>query len=571
VCGIAGAWGQVDVRRMLRAIAHRGPDACGLREFTTPQAVLGACRLRILDLSPAADQPFTDGDLTLAYNGEVFNAPELQTELGSTEFRTTCDTEVVLRAWRAWGPNCLTRMNGQWAFAILDTHAERLFLARDRMGEKPLYWKQDGDRVLFASEIKAILAVTPCNPCIPDLWWTLEKCPEGETLVEGVHELPAGCWMSVDAAGVHGPFRYWDLPAQEETNRSEDDLAEELRALLTDAVRIRMRSDVPVGIALSGGVDSAAIAALTGQRGLRAYTCRFPLGPGYDEYDYARTTAEHSSLLQTVVSPTAADLHEQLPSIIAHLDQPVATASPIGAFAVARAAAQDGIKVLLGGQGSDETFGGYTRHLLFAAERAVVRSPAFASYGGLIDTLWGEGAAGDPAARYLRLLARRGGAGLEPALAAMRTAFAGRDDVSGACVADFYWVLQPLIRMDDRAAAAASVENRSPFLDHRVVEFGMRLPGRFKIQGSVGKVLLRRALRGLVHDAILDRADKKGLVVPFGPWLAGPLRPWAEGLVASLADRGVRWPESLSGRGSFDRGLYTLATLELWFKRFFSE
>jgi asparagine synthase (glutamine-hydrolysing) len=570
MCGIAGVWGAADVQQMLSAIAHRGPDACGTHESTDPHATLGACRLRILDLSPAADQPIVDGDLAIAYNGEVFNAPELRVVLGgASSFKTTCDTEVVLRAWRQWGPDCQKHMIGQWAFAILNSRTKTLYLARDRMGEKPLYWTRQGDRVLFASEIKALLAVTKAAPRIPDIWWTLEKCQDGDTLVDGINELPAGCWMSVDAAGVHGPFRYWEPPPQEETLRTENDLAEELRALLTDAVRLRLRADVPVGIALSGGVDSAAIAALTGQKGLRAYTCRFQLGAGYDESEYASITAAHNGLIQTVIEPTAEDMHERLPSIIAQLDQPVATASPIGAFAIARAASHDGVKVLLGGQGSDEVFGGYTRNILFAAEREVVNAPTFRNYGGLINSLWGDGAAGDPAARYLRLLARRAGPGVEPALAAMHDAFAGRDDINGACMADFRWVLPPLIRMDDRASAAVGVENRSPFLDHRLVEFGMRLPGRFKIRGNVGKVLLRRALRGLVHDAILDRADKKGLVVPFVPWLTGPLHSWTDELLTSLHARGIRPPEPLLTRGAFDRSMYMLLTLELWFRRFF--
>lgn len=564
MCGIAGILnGPGDVDAMVETIGHRGPDQVG--SWGNGRISLGACRLRVLDLQ-AGDQPLRINGTAIVYNGEVFNFHRIRRELEEEfgiEFETRTDTEVVLRAYEAWGPRCVERFVGQWAFAIWD--GEKLFLSRDRMGEKPLYYAWDEGRFVFASEIKAVVREIRTEPVISDLWRAFETPGPGRTMFADIRELEAGCNMTVVPVQGAEIERYWTVPEVRETNRTDDDLAEELRFLVRQAVLDRLVADVPVGIALSGGIDSAAVACIAKPE--YAFTCRFDLGPDYDEHAWSEKTAQAAGCRQVVVSPTADDMRERLEDIVWHLDQPVATASPIGDFAICREAADRGVKVLLGGQGSDEAFGGYTRHLVLHLDQMLAGCPELASYHGLCRKVWGERALGSsPAAVYERLIRRgKGSVGTST----IQEAFDGRTPLAGACRADLALTLPALIRMNDRSSAAAGIENRSPFLDHRLIEFGARLPDRFKIREMRTKWLLRKALRGIVPDVVLDRRDKKGLVVPFVPWLSGPLREWAAELCTALWSRGLGFDVRTEDATGFDRSVYMAVTVELWLRRMF--
>ena len=561
MCGIAGAYGPADIRRMTATLVHRGPDDEGF--FKDGPVQFGARRLSIIDLT-TGHQPLStvDGSHWITYNGELFNYLEVKAELLGLgfEFKTTSDTEVVVTAYKAWGPRCLDRFIGMFAFAIWD--GREIFVARDRLGEKPLYYWTQGDRFLFASEIKALLVEVTPEPALDDRFPVLEAVLEPDTLFRGIKALEPGCHLVFDGRNTTVK-RYWSIPEGPMDGRSAADLTEELRSLLADSVRLRLRSDVPLGLFLSGGLDSSLLAALA--RPQKTFTCHLPYGPAYDEVGYARLMAESigSELHTVTVGPD--DFRRDFPKVVWHLEQPIATTSSIAEFALARLASQH-VKVAIGGQGADEAFGGYVRYALLAEEERMGASLLFRDYHPLARLLWGSQVFGPPADRYFRLIQR--GVGSEGPREEVRRIF-GRQgslvDRMGAV--DFRMTFPSLITMNDRAAAAFGVENRTPLLDHRLVEFAFRLPPELKLHEGRTKVLLRHASRGLVPDAIVDRPEKKGLGVPVGRWLQNELKDWAQELSSSLERRGVTLDAS-QDRGEFDRTLFTKVSLELWFRTF---
>jgi len=564
MCGIAGIWGKGDIESMTRILTHRGPDEEGFYKNGSVQ--LGSRRLKVIDLVTGRQPIVSEDGVAIVYNGEVFNYKQLRAELEPEyHFTTQTDTEVILHAYRKWGPACVERFNGQFAFAIYD--GEKLFCARDRIGEKPFYWAHNDQGFFLASEIKALVSQFSSEPRIDESFWVFDCALAPDTLFAGIHELPPAHTLSFDGNEVV-VTPYWQLPDYEDPGRSEDDLIDELRALIEDAVRIRMVADVPVGLFLSGGLDSAVMAGAVRPRD--AFSCRFPLGPAFDEYEYARLMAEHVGARHHVVTPTAEDFQRKLPEIIWHLDQPIATASTISEFMLAETAAQH-VTVVLGGQGADEIFGGYIRYLLMSIEADLAQRPELSNYRPLARFFWRDDIFGDPARRYYHLIHRAEVDDAEVHIQRLGQYFDERRPlIDRVGIADLNMSLPSLITMNDRAAAAHSLENRCPFLDHRIIEFAFRLPPKMKIREMTTKSILRRAARGLVPDAILDRRDKKGLVVPISQWLNGPLKAWSDELVTALNERGLQIPPTTS-RGEFDRGRYSKICLELWFRKFFPD
>jgi asparagine synthase (glutamine-hydrolysing) len=572
MCGIAGIFSNdANEKRdilgpMMENLVHRGPDEEGV--FKDEKVHLGVRRLRVIDLVTGS-QPIKneDGNIVVVYNGEIFNFKELRLELQAAGhvFATQTDTEVLVHGYEQWGQEVVDRLNGQFAFALWD--GQKLFIARDRMGEKPLYYAMHEGRLIFASEIKAILTHVPSHPDIDESFWVFDAPVMGRTIFAGIHELPAAHWMTYDGRNLQ-IGRYWEIPNGPISEKSETELVDELRELLIDAVNIRMVADVPVGMFLSGGIDSAAIACIA--KPDVAFSCHFPLGEKFDELHYAQTVARQIKARHVVVSPTYDDMRSRLRRVIRHLDQPIATASTISEFMLAEAAQKDGVKVILGGQGADEIFGGYIRYLLMSIEEGMGRSPELKNYHSLARYFWTPTMFENPAKRYFRLIHRATPADERPYIKNVEKLFSRHQDLldkMGFC--DTHISLPSLLTMNDRACASYGLENRCPFLDHRIVEFAFRLPPGLKIQQRTTKAILRKALRGIVPDQILDRNDKKGLVVPFRRWLTGPLAHWAERLEFQLAAR-LQIPKG-SGRGEFDRAFYTRVCLELWFQNYFPD
>lgn len=599
MCGIAGLWqldgapvSKSDLQGMTDAIAHRGPDGEGV--LVEGSLGLGHRRLAILDLSPAGHQPMSygDGRYWITYNGEVYNFLELRRELETLGhcFRSDSDTEVILAAYAQWGRDCLLRFNGMWALAIWDAREQTLFLARDRFGIKPLFYLLERDRLAFASEWKAFLRLPRFRRQVD--WSTFVTtlldpyCQEGieQSLLLGVRRLLPGHCMVVSPDDVK-IYRWWNtldhlvtppagLPAQ----------AARFRELFEDACRLRMRSDVPIGTCLSGGLDSSAIVCTLAEidRGSadgrerlasewqRAFIATFPGAP-VDERSYADLVVQQSGVRPDYVTPTPLDFLRHIDDVIYHLEG-LDAGLMIQLWVIYRRLRESGVVVTLDGHGGDELLGGYVSHVMHALRDAggLRRWPG--RYRQLLDTyqaMFRASSGSMQPDRPLRQLvaetnawagmaARRqrgrpaGVVGAAPAgapgvarflrpeaLALARTpeppyVWTGNGHLGAALYREFHQTMLPtILRNFDRMAMAHGVEVRMPFMDWRLVTYAFSLPPESKIGQGYTKLVLREAMRGLLPEAVRTRRDKIGFAPPTVQWFDGPLREWLRSSIKS--------------------------------------
>jgi asparagine synthase (glutamine-hydrolysing) len=567
MCGIAGAWGKADVTAMTKALAHRGPDDEGIYVDAARSVTLGNRRLAVVDLQ-GGRQPIgnENGTIWVTFNGEIFNYRELRATLEAMghRFRTNTDTEVIVHAYEQYGVDCVRHFNGMFAFAVWD--GTRLFLARDRMGEKPLYYALDGGRFLFASEIKALLTEIAPVPHIHQDYFVFEDNLSEHTLFKGIKELKAAHRLVYDGERV-SVERYWAPESFDGTVRPDDYYEERLAELLYDAVTIRLAGEVSWGSFLSGGLDSSIIACIA--RPPIVFTARYDEGPQFDESFYAKSVAKFIGAEQVFVSSSPGQVKTRLPEIIRFLDQPISTSSTITSFELAKAAADRRVKVILNGQGSDECFGGYTRYVFMHVENSMLQSKWLAPYEPMARRFWGGSAFSDPAGRYLRFIQRVEPSTLDP-LRLVRDCFSLHGPVVNQMgYTDCLLSLQHLITMDDRACAHVGIESRSPFLDHRLVEFAFQLPPHLKIKEYETKYLLRKVAARFCPQEVVRRVSKMGMVSPIGIWLQRELAGWASELGGGLRSRSLDLPVSGPEEyGAFDRRLHAIVSLELWFRTF---
>jgi asparagine synthase (glutamine-hydrolysing) len=599
------------LRQMRDTLVHRGPDDAGL--FVQGNVGLGHRRLSIIDLS-SGHQPMAnaDGTVWITYNGEVYNFREVRAalEAGGYAFSTKSDTEVVLRAYEAYGEACVEHLRGMFAFAIWDSQRQKLLLARDRLGIKPLYYAVHDGTFLFASEIKAILAAGIIRPSLneailPEFLATRYISGE-ETFFRGVKKLLPGRTLSWSPAEGFRERRYWRLPI--ETNGSGCDLKEaagEVRARLEAAVRSHLMSDVPLGLFLSGGIDSSGLAALMApmvREPIRTFAVGFD-EPGANELPYARLAAravgaEHH---EVVVSP--GEFFDALPRLIWHEDEPIAFTSSVPLYFVSRLA-REHVKVVLTGEGADELFLGYNRYRVTAWNDRLARvyeTLLPATVRATVGRLMGELPPGIHRYAQRTFLALESGPrglfyenfavfpdGLRRLLLANGNGLGGRDpyaeglrcyrDAAGGTLermshADLQTYLVELLMKQDQMSMAASVESRVPFLDHEFVQHVAGLSPRFKLRGWRTKAVLRAALHDRVPGPILRRR-KMGFPVPVGRWLRGPFWPVVEDFVLGprALRRGLFEPSVVRGlaeehrAGLRDHGdrLWLLVNLETW-------
>jgi asparagine synthase (glutamine-hydrolysing) len=568
VCGIAGIFFVDDgplvdrfANGAVEILAHRGPDDSAVRRF--PQGVFVHRRLSILDPTPAGNQPFEtdDGRILLIHNGEVYNYLELREELAGLghRFRTDTDTEVIAAAYAEWGDEAIGRFNGIWAFALWDAARNRLLLSRDRLGVKPLYLIRIGGGIAFASEIKALRpvmsSIAPNLSALRDFALHAWQDHSDATFYEGVEPLPPARNLVWDSAGA-SMRSYWEPPlpgvdSDPGAVRLDEQLVADFGALLKSAVELQLRSDVPLGSCLSGGLDSASIVAMSaklvaeklGPHGTApriALTASFP-GSAQDESALAGEVASRAGVQHRLVGLQPGDLIETLDMVLAEQDEPFQSASILAQRAVMEAARAEGIKVMLDGQGADELLGGYGHY----------------RYAWLLGLMRGHPTAVPPALRSLRRfgiapavalrqalleqsrlgpsgLARFGGDARVPAWVGPKLRQAAplplRGEGGGSAAgsplarqlrrAALATSLPALLRFEDRNSMRFGVEARVPYLDHRLVEASMRLPDRLKIgRDGTSKVALRRSVSGLVQDSVrLDRR-KIGFAVPQQKWL----------------------------------------------------
>ncbi len=619
MCGIAGLFHldtakPVDparVKAMTDALAHRGPDGSGV--WTARGVGLGHRRLSIIDLGGGA-QPMAlpDESVVVTYNGEIYNFAEVRAELEArgAVFRTDSDTEVLLHGWRAWGPDMLPRLNGMFAFALYDARAKTLFLARDRLGVKPLHYAQLSDgSVAFSSELKGLLAHPAVrreiDPRAVEDFFALGYVPDDACWIAGVRKLPAASWLRLERGKPLGePVRWWDVDFSKRARGSVADLEAELRDHLRRAVTSRMVADVPLGAFLSGGVDSSSVVALMAEVSSKpVQTCAIGFDSrAHDETRYAsliakRFATEHRERI------VAADDYAAADTVARMFDEPFADASALGTWRVSQLA-RETVTVALSGDGADEIFAGYRRYAFQHAEEVVRglvprrwREPVFANLaryypkadwapqifrakstfealarGG--DEAYARAVGATPPEMRAQLFSESFTAALQGHraevryIAAMRDAPA-RDPLDRAQYADLkIWLPGDILTKVDRTSMAVSLEAREPLLDYALVEFAATLPVSMRLRRGEGKWLMKRTMRGSLPDDILYRR-KMGFVTPVSAWFRGPLASEARRL-AGLADTG--WferrflervaEEHIAGKRDHGRLLWQLAMFE---------
>ncbi|MBV8208153.1 MAG: asparagine synthase (glutamine-hydrolyzing) [Acidobacteria bacterium] len=554
MCGIAGislredgdtATSQAAVDRMVAALRHRGPDDCGVASLSSgaqqaaPQAIIGATRLAILDLSSAGHQPMRDPETgnCLVLNGEIYNHWDLRREIGDRAgaWRSTSDTETVLKAFRIWGRNCIGRLRGMFAFALWDAQSAELWCGRDRLGIKPFYFVEQSGKVAFASEIRPLLAAGLAGPRIDERglagYVKFGSLPEPGTLIEGVRSLAAGDTMRMRRGSIVGRETYWS--AAHITPQAGSPDPKDLRQALERVVREHLISDVPVATFLSGGIDSSVVTALAAQnadRPIRTFTVCFEQ-PEFDESPYAKALAQRYSTVHHEIRLSEAEVLAGLPKAVEALDLPSADA--LNTYIVSRAVAAAGVKVALSGLGGDELFGGYTTFRLLPrfekyagvlgrmpaelrryraggrSEQATRREVSFQYRYESMRAFWSEGEL-----RGLGVSADAGFGQIDPGQPFSLTARTGMCELQG-------YMRSTLLRDSDCMSMAHSLELRVPLLDHLLVEYCLR--------HNAAAAGTKRALLAATEDLLPAGAalrPKKGFVLPMHNWMRGPLRDY---------------------------------------------
>jgi len=620
MCGITGKL-SYDAQRiqpellaaMTDAVTHRGPDSAGY--YFGDGIGLGHRRLSIIDLS-TGDQPLANEDETVwvVFNGEIYNFMDVRAELEALghRFRTRTDTEIIVHGYEEWGPRCVERFRGMFAFAVWDARNRRLLLARDRLGVKPLYYAPLADGLVFGSEIKSLLqdAAVPREWCPEaiDAYLTLEYIPGPGTIYRHIHKLPPGHVLVAENGRMH-VRQYWDLQFTGDGDPGgEQEYLERLDALLRESVSLRLISDVPLGAFLSGGIDSTAVVAYmveTSDAPVVTTSVGFE-EQAFDELAHAKTVADHLRCEHhpVVANPNVRDL---LPRLAWHFDEPFADPSAVPTYYVS-AAARERVTVALSGDGGDELWAGYARHHVERWEGRVRRllGPLLTRAAGHIGERLPHSIKGARALGHLALspeeacarkhayaifegaekrglytdgfaAATRTSDPFETFRAAYRTC-GSPDPVDRALYVDVktYMVDDILVKVD-RMSMAVSLETREPLLDHKLLEFAARVPSSLKLRGNTRKYLLRKVLQPRVPASILERG-KQGFEPPTGEWLRGPLAGMTHELLLDgrLRGRGLFdprviarvWDEHRSGRRDHRERLWTLVMLELWFREY---
>ena len=625
MCGICGQVfkdnrqpERVMLERMNAALTHRGPDSDGF--YRSPGVGLAMRRLAIIDLT-SGDQPISNEDdsLSIVFNGEIFNFQDLHQKLQSAghRFKTRSDTECILHLYEDHGDDCVNYLNGQFAFALWDVPKQRLLLARDRMGEKPLYYSCQGDSLFFSSELNSLLQGLPSRPEIDlsaiDLYLGLQYIPDPLTAYQGVHKLPPAHTLTWQNGRLELK-RYWHLDYAPKWEETPQQLEETLREKLRQAVRIRMLADVPLGAHLSGGIDSSIIVALMAEMSSKPVET-FSVGfeeASFSELPYARLVAELYATHHHEFILSFSDLSDTIQKISVHFGEPFADSSALPVYLLSQIT-RSHVTVALNGDGGDDILAGYTRYWLDPWANAYLRlpglitrslvpsfmklfpdrvdKPAGASLVNGLNRLeqvtrmdkrasilrWGSFFSPDQRRSLWRpeFWQESRAHHAEELLISLYDELpgpAGRLDRTLHCDVNTYLAGDLLVKAD-RMNMAASLEGRSPFLDHELVEWAARLPEKWKMQGRQGKRLLKRAFAGYLPDEVL-RHRKQGFGIPLGAWFRGPLADWTKqallggnrslGAWFNTAQIETMLVEHNSGRVDHGKRIWTLLMLSLW-------
>ncbi len=636
MCGIAGIYhfnrqpvAPRVLEQMTRSIAHRGPDDFGHVLFDGqgrgyswkegPVSVaqahvgLGSRRLKIIDLSPAGHQPMcnADGAFWIVFNGEIYNYLELRAELVEKGYRFTShtDTEVILNAYAAWGVDCFRRFNGMWAVAIYDARDGSLILSRDRWGVKPLYVYRTAERLVFGSEVKALLcdsdvARRPNYRTVYNYVARHYRWVDGgrDTFYDGIENLPPAHYWKIAPNGQVIEARYWALdPNRHDIPTSDADVLRRFRELFTDAVRLRLRADVPVACMLSGGLDSSSVtcmAARVSGTPVTTFSARYAERE-FDEGPYIEATIKQVGADGRFIYPQAGDLIDTLNTMLAFHDEPVCTVTWYAHWMVMKEVADMGFPVLLNGHVGDELFAGYWDHYQYNFADLERDDPAqfqfefdawlvnherdpqeYARLHARLQAFQrGEISAADPLTQYATVVTDD----LQEryALPPRRpNPFESRGYLTGRLFQEItYETVPATLRPEDRNSMAFSVETRSPFLDYRLAEFAFALPNHYKIRNGLGKWMIREGMKGILPETVRTRLDKQGFNAPTVHWFRAENRAVVREVLASplLAARGILnraevlrcFDEHLAGHANHYMAIWQWLNLELWMRQMF--
>jgi len=624
MCGIAGILNKdkpVDqsiIENMGRVIAHRGPDDSG--NYVEGTIGLAHRRLSIIDVA-TGHQPMWDHDhrYVIVFNGEIYNYLELRQELVSAGYplKTTSDTEVLLYAFIRDGAACLKKLIGMFAFAVHDTKTGKTFLARDHFGVKPLYYAMTDEGLIFASEIKALLQhpkfkARPNQGALYE-YLTFQFCLDDRTLFEGVRKVEPAQYIVVQKGQIIERAYFWRVNFEVDTHHTEEYFLDRLSFLLQDSIRLQLRSDVPLGAYLSGGLDSSAVVCYATKflgKPISTFTGGFREDPRYDETAYAKAVAEATGAQYHEIFPGCQDFIDQIGNLIYHMDEPAAGPGLFPQYFVSKLASKN-VKVVLGGQGGDEIFGGYARYMVGYLEQCIKAAifekqeegrflvkldtivpnlPLLKEYVPLLKKFWSKGLFEDMDRRYFSLINRLTDLpGLysedflseyapEKAFETFQCMFNAPETKSyfnKMTYFDMRTLLPALLQVEDRMSMAVSLESRVPLLDHRIVELVASMPPTMKFANGQTKHVFKQVVGPLLPEKILKRKDKMGFPVPLSEWLKkGPGRDFVLGVLTSkkAKERGilsqVRVEEMLTKALPFERQVWGALCLELWFERF---
>ena len=604
------------LENMASVINYRGPDEEGI--FIDGPLGFYHKRLSIIDLS-SGRQPMTYLDCTIVYNGEIYNYIELKEELKNrgNRFKTTSDTEVILHMYKEYGDGFINDLNGMFAFVIYDRQNKRLLIAKDHFGIKPLYWYEDKKQFVFGSEIKAILNHTEIK-AIPDKvnlyeYLTFQFILGEGTMFKNVHKVLPGHYMTYDLdTGRLKRIKYWEPDFRIDRFHTEEYYIVRLGEILDQTISQQLRSDVPVGSYLSGGLDSSFVTILSASKygsQFKSFTGAFDEGPEFNELEYAREAARVANSILYEIVPTEKQFIDNLPRLIWHLDEPVAGPGVFPQYIVSKLASEH-VKVVLGGQGGDEIFGGYARYLVAYFEQAIKGAifenneerehivslqsilpnlPVLRSYTSMIKGFWETDVFEPMDKRYFRLINRMGSS----------EAFLCKDFMSGYNENEIFEIfakefnhpdtlsyfnkmthfdmlasLPGLLQVEDRVSMAVSIESRVPLLDRRIVDLISRMPAGMKFKGGEMKYLLKKTIKDVIPRKIMNRKEKMGFPVPLHIWAKNEAKGFILDTLLSknAKERNIvnsKYVEDLiSSERPFGRGLWGILCLELWFQQF---
>lgn len=604
------------MRKMAATIHHRGPDEEGM--LVEDNLGFFHKRLSIIDLA-TGQQPMTIGHCTIVFNGEIYNYIELREKLikKGHQFSTTSDTEVILHLYLELGTEFVNLLNGMFAFIILDRRNNQLFVARDHFGIKPLYWYNDDHKILFGSEIKALLAhpdiVAEADTQNLYEYLTFQFVMGEDTMFKRIYKVQPGHFMTINLASWEiKTTKYWEPDFETDQYHTEEYFIVELRKILTKTISQQLRSDVEVGTYLSGGLDSSFVTILAAKildKPIKSFTGAFHEGPEFNELEYARAAAKTANAELLEVFPTEEQFIDLLPKLIYHLDEPVAGPGLFPQYVVSKLASQH-VKVILGGQGGDEIFGGYARYMIAYLEQAIKGAinetneedehivslksilpnlPSLKQYIPMMKSFWKDGAFEPMDRRYYNLINRMGST----------KDFLHGDFINQRCDNtifnkfssyfndphttsyfnkmthfDMFGSLPGLLQVEDRVSMSVSIESRVPILDRRIVDLISKMPAKMKFKGGEMKYLLKKTIKDIMPPKIMNRKDKMGFPVPLHIWSKNKAKPFILDTLLSQKskDRNIlntQYIEKLvNSEQPFSRGLWGLLSLEIWYNQF---